>query len=165
MRMPRISLVAVALLGALLVGCTPNACPAVAWGNTAAVTLEGPTSDVAEVRLCVDGLCSEWADSETPTPEPLQLSTLTAEDLATLTPTPEATPVAFPPVATRSTARSWLFSFTMNAPQKVTVRALSSAGEVLAELDTDLDWQRVGGSAACGGPGRAGPVVLSIPAS
>ena len=65
MRMPRISLVAVALLGALLVGCTPNACPAVAWGNTAAVTLEGPT--------------------------------------------PEATPVAFPPVATRSTARSWSF--------------------------------------------------------
>lgn len=165
MRKRRISLVAVGLLGALLAGCTPNACPAVAWDNTAAVTLVGPTSDVAEVQLCADGVCSERRGSESRTPEPLQLSTMTAEDLATFTPTPESMPVSLPPLATRSTAGSWSFSFSMSAPQAVTVRALSADGEVLAELDTDLDWDRVGGSAACGGPGRAGPVVLSIPAS
>ena len=44
----------------------------------------------------------------------------------------------------------------------VQVRALSAAGEVLAEQHFDLEWRRVGGSERCGGPHEAGPLLLPV---
>jgi hypothetical protein len=49
----------------------------------------------------------------------------------------------------------------MTAPDSVVVTVLGADGAALAELDADLDWTRVGGSAECGGPVRA---TLTVPA-
>ncbi|MEO5993200.1 MAG: hypothetical protein ABIP92_06600 [Arthrobacter sp.] len=38
----------------------------------------------------------------------------------------------------------------------------AAGGGVLARREVQLDWTRVGGSEACGGPATAGPVRLTI---
>jgi hypothetical protein len=57
---------------------------------------------------------------------------------------------------------SWRFGFDMNSPGSVIVRALDATGKTLAEKKVSLAWQRVGGTAECGGPETAAPVTLTV---
>ncbi len=52
-------------------------------------------------------------------------------------------------------------SFLMETPDSVDVAVLGPDGGVLAGLTADLEWERVGGSAECGGPHEA---TVTVPA-
>ena len=49
----------------------------------------------------------------------------------------------------------------MVVPETVDVTVLGPDGAVLAELTADPEWERVGGSAECGGPMAA---TVTVPA-
>ncbi len=118
----------VATLG--VTGCTPFACPAIGWTNGLAVELEGDAAAVAGVQLCTDEGC---APTQEPDPaHPLGLITLIEQD-----------------------GRSWVFSTDMYSLDEVTVRLTEADGTVIGETAFAPDWERVGGSARCGGPSVA----------
>jgi hypothetical protein len=125
--LPVRGLVAVAVLSALA-GCGPDstACPAIAWANTLTVQVaeQWTTAGGVEVRIACD----------TPCPPP---------------------PLAGEPAATTSVPLAGtqaVFHLLMSAPESVDVTVLGAAGAQLTTLQTSPDWQRVGGSAECGGP-------------
>jgi hypothetical protein len=140
-------------------GCS-TACPAIGWVNSVTVELAGDVSRVDIVQLCADGACSELRP-EPGTAAPRTVVTTPLD--ATAQPTPEAQPAMGPFYAEKIDADTWRFTVSMSSPDHVTAKALSSAGEVIAETDADLDWKRVGGSAQCGGPVEAPPVLLAVP--
>lgn len=151
------------LLACLAVtGCSPfGACPAIGWSNVVEVHLNGNVSEVASVELCVDGVCSTSTPYDSAPFEPRQMTTLGPEQLPSISPAPAAT--YSPYFSTRVDERTWKFQVQISTPGSVTLRALSTAGTVLAEKDVVLEWRRVGGTEQCGGPGVAGPVSLDIP--
>ncbi|MHA7221565.1 hypothetical protein ACX80S_04460 [Arthrobacter sp. RHLT1-20] len=55
-----------------------------------------------------------------------------------------------------------VLQLAVGARARVTVRALASDGNLLAERTLELGWTRVGGSEACGGPATAGPINLTV---
>jgi hypothetical protein len=57
---------------------------------------------------------------------------------------------------------TWVFTVGSGDSASVTLRALAANGTVLAELDHDLLWTRVGGSEQCGGPVTTPPINLSV---
>lgn len=77
--------------------------------------------------------------------------------LATIEPcVPDAEACGGPLVAAqRDEDGTWTVDVDMNAPERIVLRALDAEGTVLAETEMPLDWQRVGGSARCGGPAEA----------
>lgn len=147
----------VAVLAATLTGCMTDACPAIGWSNSLTVELTGDASPVDVVEVCAEDVCSNQVQrapddgftTEVPPStggvsedrEPKELSLYSAS---------------------RVDDDTWAIGFMMQAPTAVTVRALTADGTVLAEEDFALEWKRVGGSERCGGPGRAGPVILDL---
>ena len=145
--------------GIPVAGCS-TACPAIGWVNSVTVELAGDVSRVDAVQLCAEDACSELR------PEPgtaVPRIVVTTPLDARASPTPEAQPTMAPFYAERIDADTWRFTVNMSSPDHVTAKALSSTGEVIAEKDADLDWKRVGGSAQCGGPVEASPVLLTVP--
>ncbi|QHK21593.1 hypothetical protein GU243_19960 [Pseudarthrobacter psychrotolerans] len=141
-------------------GCS-TACPAIGWVNSVTVELAGDLSRVDSVQLCADGACSELRP-EPGTAAPRIVVTTPLDASAPFT--PEAQPTMAPFYASRVDADTWRFTVVnMSSPDHVTAKALSATGEVLAVKEADLDWNRVGGSAQCGGPGEASPVELTVP--
>jgi hypothetical protein len=55
--------------------------------------------------------------------------------------------------------RSTVVQLDMTTPDSVVVTVLGPDGATLADLETDLDWRRVGGTEECGGPMTASVVV------
>lgn len=164
--------VAVALLASFAVtGCAampPWVCPAIAWFNTFEVNLTGNVDDVASFELCIDGECASSAAVQQATDEPLRLATLDPQELQLSSSAPQAASpqTSAPPFLVtlmRVDADTWRVSMDMAAPETLTLRALSSDGDVLVKQEVALDWRRVGGSEQCGGPSEAGPVSLDIP--
>ncbi len=148
-----VGLCAVFIASAVLSGCSGpimNACTAIGWANTLTVTLDGGTADVSLVQLCIDDECSIPAPSDI----------LGPEDLEMYTPDPRA--VKLPYFASKINDHSWEIDLSMSSPDKVTLRAFSANGIVLAEEDMTLSWVRVGGSERCGGPEEAAPVTIEI---
>ncbi|MEJ1087846.1 hypothetical protein WDU99_05905 [Microbacterium sp. Mu-80] len=134
-----IMMVAAALVLPLgLSACTPPvvACPAIGWINELAIALEGDVSDVADVLLCVDGICVPADDGVVP------------DELAQVA-----------PMSQSSTGNRWVFSTGMSTPDAFTVRVLSTDGAIRTEVEAAPDWARVGGSEQCGGPGEATVIV------
>lgn len=146
------------LMSPALSGCAV-ACPAIGWVNAVNVELGGIADDVAAVQLCVDGVCAEAAPTLRVTDEPLRLMTAFPEDLATAS--PSESPLLFS--TARLDERTWRITFTTEAPDSITVRAVTATGDVLAERDATLEWQRVGGSERCGGPLEGAAIGLDIP--
>lgn len=140
-------------------GCS-TACPAIGWVNSITVELAGDVSRVDAVQLCADGACSE-VRPEPGTAAPRIVVTTPLD--ARASPTLEAQPTMAPFYAERIDADTWRFTVNMSSPDHVTAKALTSKGVVIAETDADLDWKRVGGSAQCGGPMEASPVLLTVP--
>jgi hypothetical protein len=158
-----VSLGGALIAGSTLAGCSTSSyvdCPAIGWGNTVTVTLDGAISDVTAVQMCVDDQCSIPAPGRPPTDEPGQVETLGPQDSETYTPIPSAW--ENPYFASQIDDHSWEIALTMESPEHVTLRALSAIGDVLAEEVVALAWVRVGGSEQCGGPAEAGPVTLTI---
>ncbi|HEY9324791.1 MAG TPA: hypothetical protein VIP50_07665, partial [Agromyces sp.] len=58
---------------------------------------------------------------------------------------------------------TWRISFPTQSPDSLTVRAVAATGEVLAEREVTVEWERVGGSEQCGGPSEGEPISLDIP--
>jgi hypothetical protein len=150
-------------------GCSePNACPAIAWSNSATVILQGPVETVGSVEFCADGTCSvpppmpTTAPKATITPEASFVPGQASPGAPATRGTPVSTSKYGPYFGRKVDDSTWQFNTTMSAPKKATVRAISASGEVLAERDVDLAWTRVGGSEQCGGPATAGPITLSL---
>jgi hypothetical protein len=158
------ALVTVFALNSVLLGCSmlPQlACPAIGWVNMATVTLKGTVQKVHTVQLCIEDTCSVTADEMLRQDEPLQLATAIPDAQSAV---PTSAPTTVPPIGLRVDDHTWTFQVGMSAPKAVTVRASSADGTVLAERKVTLEWTRVGGTEQCGGPGEAGPVILSSPA-
>ncbi|MFC5932265.1 hypothetical protein D6T64_03180 [Cryobacterium melibiosiphilum] len=146
-----------------LAGCSTSSyvnCPAIGWGNTVAVTLDGAIGEVSTVQMCIDDQCSIPALGEPATDEPVQVETLRPQDRETYTPSPSAW--ESPYFASQVDDHSWEIALTMEVPENATLRALSANEDILAEKGVALVWVRVGGSEQCGGPSEAGPVTLTI---
>ena len=157
---PVMAVAATLLVSLTATGCGgPVACPAIGWSNEVGVALTGEAGAVATVEVCSDGVCFS-GPLELQTAEPMMVETLGPQDLAGSTPS-TVSPWTFS--VAREDERTWRISTEMATPDSLTVRALSATGEVLAERDVDLSWQRVGGTAECGGPGEAEPIALDIP--
>lgn len=146
------------LLAGATAGCSgsvPNACPALAWFNTLTVALDGSAERVSLVEFCAEDVCSVRSDGPVRVP-------VTSVSPGSVPP-PATTPPPFNPfAASRVDDRTWKLSLLMRSPKTVTVTAYAADGSVLARRNVDLGWTRVGGSEACGGPGTAGPVRLSV---
>lgn len=141
-------------------GCA-RACTAIGWANFVTVAVDGDARNVSWVQLCTPDSCSQATESPAPR---------TVLPSATATPT-GANGLGFPPgggptvgrIAVEKTGSdSWRFGFDMHSPGSVIVRALDETGKTLAEKKVSLAWQRVGGTAECGGPETAAPVTLTV---
>lgn len=119
-----------------------GACPAIGWNNVINVTLEGQTQKVDVVQLCADDVCWVPVETQLQSDEPVHLETLTPTELQAYTPTPSTTEL---PYLASQVDGSWEISTGMAAPERVTVRALSANGDVIAERDVTLNWVRLGG--------------------
>lgn len=107
-------------------------CSAVGWSDSLSVTLEGASSAVADVKLCLAGDCY-------PGPR---------EDV-------DASGFAATGLAQRGDANSaWVFSM-FDTPDGMTVRTYDAQGSILTEEPIVPEWRRVGGSEECGGPRHA----------
>jgi len=167
---------------AVLSGCsfeTFTACPAVGYGSTLHVHVAGDGTDIGEVRVCdPEGACSAPSprirpvETAEPPIEPATPSTTTAgpglpaTDPGLGIPQPDGFPdaveVEAPLAYAQGGGNRWWFDFVLGGPPRVTVTALAFDGSVLAEIASDLVWQRVGGTAECGGPMQAGPIILEV---
>lgn len=56
--------------------------------------------------------------------------------------TPTTRPATAPFYAERIDADTWPFTGSTSSPERVTAKAQSSAGAVIAEKEADLDWKR-----------------------
>lgn len=120
----------------LLAGCSALqlACPAVGWINVVTVQIEGSAEAVGlveRVEFCDDRQCSQSAAA-----------------------LPDTSSV-LPYIAEKIEQGRWRISTDMSAPETATIRALAADGAELAATTETLDWERVGGSEQCGGPGVA----------
>jgi hypothetical protein len=147
-------------------------------------------ADIVEVQLCDDdGVCSITAEElATSAGEDPPLSVVepgeiletgemlepggilegvqptadpTADPIADPTTNPSAEP--FPSYIARSDGRgAWSVSVINGTPVDVVVTAYRSDGSIAGETTAHLNWKRVGGTEACGGPMEAGPVELIL---
>lgn len=153
-----LGLVVALLMTVVVTGCS-TACPAIGWINSVSIHLNGNVRDVAVLELCADGECATSAPLPQESEESLRV--VRPEELATVSSERPPGPSLFSIL--RVDERNWRASVGMTTPETVTVRALSSTGQVLAEREVPLEWRRVGGTEQCGGPGEAGPADLDIP--
>ena len=108
-------------------------CAAIGWSNSLTVGLAAGWPPVEGGSLIVE--CSSRCGlAPGPTDEPDEVSV---------------------PLSGRST----VVQLDMTTPDSVVVTVLGPDGATLADLETDLDWRRVGGTEECGGPMTASVVV------
>ncbi len=149
-RKTALALVAAAAAAAL-VGCSGAqgaVCPAVGWVNAVAIDLRrapAALDRIGWVELCDATRCSESAaereltgEADPVSPEPPYYSARDAGD------------------------GRWVVDVMMASPSRVTVRAWSSEGRMLAETAVFLDWQRTGGSEECPTSSAADPIELVV---
>ncbi|SIQ87915.1 hypothetical protein SAMN05518682_0043 [Cellulosimicrobium aquatile] len=123
------ALVVVALLVSRLSGGA-EACPAIGYADLLEVVLTGDTEEVHHLQVR-DGGGDVWQPPLPTGPDP-----------------PESA------VATSRDGDTWSFTlFSRTDP--VGLRALDETGAVLAETEKSVNWVRVRGSEACGGPMEA----------
>jgi hypothetical protein len=162
----------VAALAAVMLpaaGCS-TACPAIGYVSSLEVRLEGDTSAIDEVRLCTDDGCSAPEPTAAPVPAP---SMAVSDDWVQLpnggfspAPGPRVPPPTYPDapyISSRHGADTWRFTFILGpVPTRITLRALSEEGALLAEQLHHLEWTRDDPFNRCPGPITTPPVVLTV---
>lgn len=123
------ALVVVALLVSRLSGGA-EVCPAIGYADLLEVVLTGDTEEVHHLQVR-DGGSEVWQP-----------------------PLPTGPDAQEPAVATSREGDTWSFSLFLQT-NPVGLRALDETGTVLTETEKSVDWVRVGGSEACGGPMEA----------
>jgi len=121
-----VALTVVAAVVGPRVNAPHQACPAIGYSSLLEVTLDGDTSEVAVLQVR-DG--DRW---QPPYPPDAQV----------------------PAIPTSHDGDTWTFTL-VSLPRSVMLRALDDDGEVLARTEVDVGWERVGGTAECGGPMEA----------
>lgn len=131
------ALAPVLLLVGVLAACASGAgptgqvvCPAIGWTDMLAVKIEGDSSRVDQVRVCDEDGC--WPDPDSSTNGPV--------------------------FQVNGDGDHWSFTL-VSLPDPVTVLVTDRTGAVLGEAEVDPEWERVGGSAQCGGPHMAAVTV------
>ena len=119
-----------------LTACAPLACPAIGWSNTLTVQVDGGSSAITDIQLCVDGECAPTKDVD-PTGALGQIS------------------LAF------QVGQTWTFSTGMTALDHFIVRTLQSDGSVLAETEFTPEWVPKDATRQCGGPASATVVITA----
>ena len=150
----RVRLVAILALSTSMAGCSTDGgddCLAVGWASKVSIELTGDTGDVEAIELLCDGSPCQDGTVE-------RLKGLENPNKPTPVPTADVTDAN----VTQVDGDTWTTSFMLDVPDRATVRAIASNGEVLAERDVIFDWKRVGGSELCGGPMEAEPITLDI---
>ncbi|WP_415297627.1 hypothetical protein [Cellulosimicrobium sp. SJTW-1] len=123
------ALVVVALLVSRLSGGAA-VCPAIGYADLLEVVLTGDTEEVHHLQVH-DGGGDVWQPPLPTGPDPQESAVATSRD-----------------------GDTWSFTlFSRTDP--VGLRALDETGAVLAETEKSVNWVRVGGSEACGGPMEA----------
>lgn len=153
-------LAAAVVLSSTVSGCS-WACTTIGWANAVNVELGGNASAVAAVELCADGVCASAAPPLPASDEPLQVMTAVPDASAAPSSAPDGGALRFS--TEQIDERTWRVSFDMQSPDSLVVRAVSATGEVLAEREVTVEWERVGGSDQCGGPSEGEPISLDIP--
>lgn len=152
----RVRLWAILALSTSMAGCSSDGgegCLAVGWASTVSIELTGGTGDVEAIELLCDGSpCRDGAVVRLKDPW------LKSPNNSTPVPPAGVTDAK----VTQVDGDTWTTSFMFDVPDRATVRALASNGEVLAERDVIFEWKRVGGSELCGGPREAEPITLEI---
>ena len=161
MRRPRLLGLAVAVIMSSTVSGCSWACTTIGWMNSVNIELDGDAGDVAAVELCTDGVCASSAPLLPGSDEPLQVMTALPEASVTPSSAPADDMLMFS--TERIDEDIWRISFPTRTPDSVVVRAVSATGEVLAEREATVEWERVGGSEQCGGPAEGEPISLDIP--
>ena len=121
-----VALTVVAAVVGPRVATPQQACPAIGYSSLLEVTLEGDTSEMAVVQVR-DG--DQW---QPPYP-------------------PDA---KVPAIPTSHDGDTWTFTL-FSSPRSVMLRALDEDGDPVARTEVDVGWERVGGTAECGGPMEA----------
>lgn len=134
-------------------GMTDVVCPAVGWGSSITVRLEGDVTAVSDVELCTAEGCSVPGLAS---PQPASPKSAVPDS-----PGGPSAPMA-PFDSSRSAVNSWLFTVRGQLPEQVTARVLAEDGKLLAQRQSRLEWTRVGGSEECGGPMTTQPITLRL---
>lgn len=127
-------------------GCVPGMppfteCSAIGWSNHFDVILEGPAAaEAARVSICSEQGCTDPVTAATPSSTRDPLYSVTGLGGA-----------------------RWRVQLGFDAPEQVSIDVLGADGSTLTQATADLEWRRVGGSEACGGPHEADPVTVEIP--
>lgn len=122
-----VALVVVAVLWGPRSPSAERDCPAIGYSSLLEVTLTGDTAGVSDLQAR-DGDDDVWQP-----------------------PLPTGPDVSHPAIPTSRDGDT--LAFTLFYPTNpVELRALDEAGNVLAQTEKNVDWVRVGGSEACGGP-------------
>lgn len=159
--------IAVLALGLSLAvsGCVmPGVCSAVGWINRVDVKLSGfAAGSVSDLQVCVAGECVDGRTMPA-VEEPPTIATALPTELPTggssSAPSVERDWPLFS--VNRLGADSFVVDVGMSAPAAITVRAIDAAGMVVGSQEAHLEWERIGGSAQCGGPMSA-PAIIVVP--
>lgn len=119
-----------------LTACAPLACPAIGWSNTLTVQVDGGSSAITDIQLCVDGECAPTEDMD-PTGALGQIS------------------LAF------QVEQTWTFATGMTPLEHFTVRTLQSDGSVSSETEVTPEWVSQDAERQCGGPASA-TVIITV---
>ena len=111
-----------ALAGCVGYGSPTAPCPELGWFNTLTLELSGDIVEVDHLEVCDDTGCS---------PPPGARDVFTPQHLGD---------------------GRWVVTRGMSVPEHLTVRAWAEDGALLAEIEAEPEWVRVGGSERCGGP-------------
>lgn len=135
------ALVAVAGSGCVLAEPPIVECPAIGWINHFDVVVTGSAAaEAAHVTVCSEQKCTRPARTASPRPTHDPSYSITDLDGA-----------------------RWRVQLGFDAPKTVRIDVHGADGSTLGEATADLDWRRVGGSEACGGPHEADPVTVEVP--
>lgn len=145
------------------------ACPAIGYVSTISVNVEGDVKAVNEVQLCTEEGCSAPGPTASPAPSVAVSAPYIPLPNGGFSPAPGPTvvPPTYPsaPFISSKGGGRWTFlpSAARNStPDRVSLRALSSDGSLLAKQENDLVWKKDDPLNPCGSPVTTLPITFKV---